>query len=136
MRINIYDVSIICARVFSDDSDKTTGQSRRRVAAGARRQKPHHAGAAATRLHNSPLWKQSAERRAPTKGRGYLFKGKSENVFRTLVMLIPLSSRSSESISVKIRGSDYADRELRQIEAAKRVGLAQNRDKAKEYNLA
>ena len=32
--INIYDVSIICARVFSNGSNKTTGQSRRRVAAG------------------------------------------------------------------------------------------------------
>ena len=37
---------------------------------GPRRQRPHQAGAAATRLHNRPLWKQSAERKAPTKGRG------------------------------------------------------------------
>lgn len=37
MRINIYDVSIICARVFGGGSDKTTGQSRRRVAAGQSR---------------------------------------------------------------------------------------------------
>lgn len=70
------------------------------------------------------------------QGEGYLFKGKSENDFRTLVMLIPLSSCSPESISVKVRKSGYADRELRQIEAAKRVGLAQNRDKGKGYKLA